>query len=202
MIGRQIIKPLVKKQIFNDYSNVKMNRPSLSLYCKVYSGFARDFHFSKYSPTADKFENYKLNLGSSVTETSELIKKRKQRPISPHLTIYEPEISWYLSSLHRITGLILGAGFFFTTIVLGSALLFRVNESSEDIIRWYHKKISRPIDLAGKFAVSYFFAFHTLNGVRHLVWDTGLQLSNQAVTKSGYTVLILTALLGTYIFYK
>src|SRR5579862_2808720 len=36
--------------------------------------------------------------------------QRKHRPISPHLGIYKPQITWYLSSLTRITGAILSGG--------------------------------------------------------------------------------------------
>ena len=30
--------------------------------------------------------------------------QRLSRPISPHLLIYQPQLTWYLSALHRITG--------------------------------------------------------------------------------------------------
>ncbi|KAJ3043079.1 cytochrome b subunit of succinate dehydrogenase, Sdh3p, partial [Rhizoclosmatium hyalinum] len=39
--------------------------------------------------------------------------KRSQafkRPISPHLFIYQPQLTWYLSMFHRITGAAVGAG--------------------------------------------------------------------------------------------
>src|SRR5271154_4068855 len=36
--------------------------------------------------------------------------QRKHRPISPHLTIYKPQITWYLSMIHRITGAVLSGG--------------------------------------------------------------------------------------------
>jgi succinate dehydrogenase (ubiquinone) cytochrome b560 subunit len=36
--------------------------------------------------------------------------QRKNRPTSPHLSIYKPQITWYLSMTHRITGAILSGG--------------------------------------------------------------------------------------------
>jgi succinate dehydrogenase (ubiquinone) cytochrome b560 subunit len=36
--------------------------------------------------------------------------QRKNRPISPHLSIYKPQIPWVLSSLNRITGAVLSGG--------------------------------------------------------------------------------------------
>jgi succinate dehydrogenase (ubiquinone) cytochrome b560 subunit len=36
--------------------------------------------------------------------------KEFNRPISPHLTIYQPQLTWYMSALHRITGVAVGGG--------------------------------------------------------------------------------------------
>src|SRR5689334_13301470 len=33
-----------------------------------------------------------------------LAAQRRNRPVSPHLTIYQPQVTWYLSALNRITG--------------------------------------------------------------------------------------------------
>jgi hypothetical protein len=39
-----------------------------------------------------------------------LDKQRLNRPSSPHMTIYEPQITWYASIFHRITGTGLSVG--------------------------------------------------------------------------------------------
>ena len=44
-----------------------------------------------------------------------------------------------------------------------------------------------------KFGFALPFAFHTWNGMRHLVWDSGRELSNRQVVVTGWTVLGLTA---------
>ena len=36
-----------------------------------------------------------------------------KRPIAPHLSIYQPQLTWYLSALHRITGAGVAAGLYF-----------------------------------------------------------------------------------------
>lgn len=44
---------------------------------------------------------------------SELLRaQRKRRPVSPHLSIYQPQLTWYMSSAHRLTGVALGGGKF------------------------------------------------------------------------------------------
>ena len=39
-----------------------------------------------------------------------LAAQRRLRPNSPHLSIYKPQITWYLSILHRMTGGVLSGG--------------------------------------------------------------------------------------------
>jgi succinate dehydrogenase (ubiquinone) cytochrome b560 subunit len=38
------------------------------------------------------------------------------------------------------------------------------------------------------------FVFHSVNGLRHLVWDSGASLTNKQVIVTGWTVVGLTAL--------
>uniref|UniRef100_A0A3B1IQR9 Succinate dehydrogenase cytochrome b560 subunit, mitochondrial n=1 Tax=Astyanax mexicanus TaxID=7994 RepID=A0A3B1IQR9_ASTMX len=45
-----------------------------------------------------------------------------------------------------------------------------------------------------KFALSFPVAYHTFNGIRHLVWDAGKGLKIPEVYGSGYTVIALTLL--------
>ena len=45
-----------------------------------------------------------------------------------------------------------------------------------------------------KFGVALPFTFHAFNGVRHLVWDMGRELSNKQVQVTGWTVVGLTVL--------
>lgn len=52
------------------------------------------------------------------------------------------------------------------------------------------------LPLAAKFAakvgVALPFTIHCYNGVRHLVWDFGKQLSNKQVIRTGWTVVGLS----------
>lgn len=40
-----------------------------------------------------------------------------------------------------------------------------------------------------KFGVALPFTFHAFSGVRHLVWDTGRELSNRQVQVTGWAVV-------------
>jgi len=48
------------------------------------------------------------------------------------------------------------------------------------------------VKAAGKFIVAWPVAFHSFNGIRHLVWDAGYGLGIKGVYRSGYAVLGLS----------
>ena len=50
-----------------------------------------------------------------------------------------------------------------------------------------------------KFVSSLFFTFHSFNGVRHLVWDTGRQFHNQQVIRTGWITVGLSLLTAGYL---
>ena len=47
--------------------------------------------------------------------------------------------------------------------------------------------------VAAKFAVAMPFTFHSFNGLRHLTWDLGKELSNKAVIRTGWAVVGVSA---------
>jgi succinate dehydrogenase (ubiquinone) cytochrome b560 subunit len=46
--------------------------------------------------------------------------------------------------------------------------------------------------LAVKMTCALPFTFHCFNGVRHLIWDFGIQITNPQVIRSGWTVVGLS----------
>lgn len=60
------------------------------------------------------FDDYRILSTSQSTQkevtVAPLIEQRKNRPLSPHLTIYQPQITWYMSGFHRFTGGAVAAG--------------------------------------------------------------------------------------------
>jgi succinate dehydrogenase (ubiquinone) cytochrome b560 subunit len=120
-----------------------------------------------------------------------LAAQRRNRPVSPHLSIYRPQITWYASSLHRITGAVLSGSFY----VFGAAYLVA------PLLGWHLESASIAAAVASmspvaKMGLKAFFAFpftfHAMNGIRHLVWDTGRQFSNKQVIRTGWTVVALS----------
>lgn len=127
-----------------------------------------------------------------------LVDQRSKRPISPHLSIYRPQITWLASSFNRITGTALAGSFYLFGIGYLAAPLLGLNLGSASMAAAF---AAWPIaaKVATKMAFSVPFTFHLFAGVRHLVWDTGRTFSNAAVIKTGWTVVGLTAASSLYL---
>jgi succinate dehydrogenase (ubiquinone) cytochrome b560 subunit len=89
--------------------------------------------------------------------------KKLGRPMSPHLTIYQPQLTWYMSALHRITGAGIATGFY------GLAAWYALSPfHSADLVSAMHS-LPSPILFGFKALVAFPLAYHTMNGIRHLV---------------------------------
>ncbi len=114
-------------------------------------------------------------------------KQAPQRPLSPHLSIYRPQISSVLSIMHRITGVGLTVGLL--GLVAFVAALARGAESYYLFLNMLQSKLG----LLVAFGVSVALFYHFLNGIRHLGWDAGHGFDIKAMTRTGYLVLLGTA---------
>ena len=117
----------------------------------------------------------------------------KARPISPHLSIYKPQISSVLSIGHRLSGV----GLFFMISALGWWFILWVF-SKFDLI--YLKIFDSSFVRFLLIVTSYGFFYHLCTGIRHLIWDTGWGFSIRAINYSGWLAVIASILL-TLIFW-
>ncbi|RAK98952.1 succinate dehydrogenase cytochrome b560 subunit [Aspergillus ibericus CBS 121593] len=122
-----------------------------------------------------------------------LAQQRLVRPVSPHLTIYRPQITWIGSSIHRITGLMLSGGLYvYASAYLASPLLGWDLGSASAVAAFAALPVLAKVALKATMAMP--FTYHCMNGVRHLIWDTGAGLTNAQVIKSGWTVVGLSTI--------
>lgn len=131
-------------------------------------------------------------------EQEVLIEQRKHRPVLPHLTIYEPQITAILLSFHRITGVAMGFGFYALTAGYGAALLLQYDILTLALVAGF-AGLPVAVQAVAKAAAAYPFVYHFANGIRHLVWDLGVEVTNPGVYRTGYAVLAVTALAGSYL---
>ncbi|XP_066999693.1 succinate dehydrogenase cytochrome b560 subunit, mitochondrial [Anabrus simplex] len=120
---------------------------------------------------------------------------RLKRPQSPHLTIYKPQLTSLMSISHRMTGMALGV--YMSALGLG-ALVSPVDMPAliSDVANLH---LPSAVIIGGKTILAFPLAYHLVNGVRHLAWDTGRFLTIKQVYMTGYITLALSALLTAWL---
>ena len=118
---------------------------------------------------------------------------KKERPLSPHLQIYKPEITSVLSIMHRITGVALTLG---TVLVVLWITTLSLGESFYEYYVFFIKSWFGNLILIG---FTFAFFYHLSNGIRHLFWDFGYGYELNIALISGVTVLISAFILTSII---
>ena len=105
---------------------------------------------------------------------------RGTRPLSPHLQIYRPQLTSITSILTRITGNALIVGSLMVTWWLVALASGPDAFATADAVltSWFGKLVF----LGSIWALWY----HTLAGIRHLIWDTGHGLSVRSAEMLGW----------------
>lgn len=111
------------------------------------------------------------------------------RPLSPHLQVYRPQLTSILSILHRLTGVALAPGtlllvYWLAAAANGPEAYFAAQEVIGSIL-------GRLVLLGWTFALFY----HLCNGVRHLVWDVGYGFELPTAYLTGWLVVIASFVL-------
>jgi succinate dehydrogenase / fumarate reductase cytochrome b subunit len=115
---------------------------------------------------------------------------RGARPLSPHLSIYRPQINSAMSIFHRITGVGLTLGF-----MLG--------------IWWFMGLAGRPerFRMVDDFLTGWFGGlimilsmvalwYHFFSGLRHLIWDAGYWLELDRIKNTSVLVFAGTGVMS------
>jgi succinate dehydrogenase / fumarate reductase cytochrome b subunit len=106
------------------------------------------------------------------------------RPLSPHLQIYKPQLTSVLSISHRLTGFALSMIILFSPIII-YFLTYSV-ETHQFMVSIFKNMFIKIIFSLALFGLIY----HLCNGIRHLAWDAGYGLDLDSSYKSGYVVII------------
>lgn len=109
---------------------------------------------------------------------------RGNRPLSPHLTIYRPQLTSMTSILTRITGnAMLVAALLIVWWFLAAATSAEYFDIANDFITSWFGDLVMFLSLLGLW-------YHTLAGIRHLIWDNGYALDIPTAEKLGWAALI------------
>jgi len=109
------------------------------------------------------------------------------RPVSPHLTVWRWHVTMLSSILHRFSGMALygaaiGFAFWLIAAAAGPEVFGRVQEV---LSAWYGQAALYLIVAAA--------AYHLANGIRHLVFDTGLGLDPPDADTSAWFAILFAA---------
>ncbi len=113
----------------------------------------------------------------------------QERPLSPHLQVYRPQLTSMLSILHRLTGVALAVG---TLLLVYWLVAAASGPAAFEAAQGFMGSILGRLLLFGWSAALF---FHLCNGIRHLFWDVGLGFELSTVYRSGWAVLIGTLVL-------
>jgi len=116
--------------------------------------------------------------------------KQLNRPLSPHLSLYKPQLTSILSIFHRISGTVLALVFLITSLCINLIFSFL----SYTFVYYLYFFIIIFVYIILSILLTTFF-FHILNGIRHISWDLGLGLDLNNLVSTGFFVLTITALL-------
>jgi succinate dehydrogenase / fumarate reductase cytochrome b subunit len=112
----------------------------------------------------------------------------RERPLSPHLSVYRFMYTMALSIAHRITGVILSLG-----LLLLAWWLMAVAGDAADyatVTTVLGSPLGRILLAGWLFA----FVYHLVNGIRHLTWDAGIGLERHEARRSAKLAIIATVL--------
>ena len=111
------------------------------------------------------------------------------RPLSPHLQVYRPQLTSVLSIVHRLTGVALAVGTLLLVYWLASAAAGPESfDNAQAVIGSFFGRLCL-------FGWTYALFYHLCNGIRHLYWDAGFGFELPEVYKTGWAVVGASGLL-------
>jgi len=116
--------------------------------------------------------------------TMDAAPKRRERPLSPHLSIYKFTITMAMSIAHRITG-----GALYVGVLL---LAWFLIAASADAAAFgaFSAFIQSIIGRLVLFGFTWSLFHHLLGGVRHFLWDAGYGMDRPLREQMAWATLI------------
>jgi succinate dehydrogenase / fumarate reductase cytochrome b subunit len=109
---------------------------------------------------------------------------RGSRPLSPHLQIYRKQLNSATSILNRITGIaMLGSALLIVWWLLAAATGKTYFDLVDGLMTSLLGDVVMTLSVLGLW-------YHTLGGLRHLIWDTGRGLELEAADRMGWAMIV------------
>jgi len=113
-----------------------------------------------------------------------------QRPLSPHMTVYRMfRYTLFTSFANRLTGLVMSVGllvlvYWLMAVASGTAAYARALAI-----------LSLPIFKLFYAGLLFTFSYHTVAGIRHLIWDTARGMERHQSQRSAWIIITVSVLL-------
>ena len=121
-------------------------------------------------------------------------KPQRPRPLSPFVTIYRWPVTMATSITHRVTGVGLAIG----AVVLAWWLV--AIASGPEAYAMFKGVAASWIGQIALFGFAWSLAYHLLNGIRHLAWDTGYGFDIKTANMTSWLVIVLSVLIAVGVF--
>jgi succinate dehydrogenase / fumarate reductase cytochrome b subunit len=105
------------------------------------------------------------------------------RPLSPDLQIYRPQLTSVLSITHRLTGVALSVG---SPLLVYWLIAAAAGPSAYSAL---HGFLASWLGLVLLLGWTFSLFFHLCNGIRHLFWDAGYGFDLKMIYTSGWAVV-------------
>lgn len=107
----------------------------------------------------------------------------RERPKSPNIQIYRPQLTSVLSIAHRISGVIMTlAAVGLVGWLLATAAGPQTYAAAQDVL-------ASPLGQSGLVLATFAFFMHLCAGIRHLIWDLGYGFELASIYASGWAVV-------------
>ena len=109
---------------------------------------------------------------------------RGHRPLSPHLSVYRPQITSVLSIFHRASGCFMALSM---AMIVWWFLAGATGAAYFELVDGLMTSVIGALILIGSAAA---FFYHMCNGLRHMWWDMGNGFEMDQVSASGWLVML------------
>lgn len=117
------------------------------------------------------------------------------RPMSPHLQIWRWHPTMLSSILHRASGIAL------FLVIIKLSIFLAVLAAGPEVFMNYSGLFYSPIGAIGFFIAAGILSFHMLNGIRHIVWDSGRLLEPKVANMMSVAIIAVAAVIAVLLTY-
>jgi succinate dehydrogenase / fumarate reductase cytochrome b subunit len=113
----------------------------------------------------------------------------EDRPQSPNIQIYRPQLTSVLSIANRISGVVLSLG------AVGLVAWLIAAAAGPQAYAAVQGALASPLGQIVLFGFTFAFFLHLCNGIRHLAWDAGYGFELGTIYASGWAVVAVSFVL-------